>query len=286
MINLFRVGGWQMTAGERAAMEGILCQLKPALAVEIGTAEGGSLACIASRAGEVHSFDLVTPAAEAASLCNVTLHTGDSHELLPAALQEFARADRNVDFVLIDGDHTSEGARRDLEDVVRSSAVGRTVILLHDTANEAVRAGLEAANIGEFEKVKAIDLDLVPGYLVKADPFHHEIWGGLGLVLIDESPEASPRLHLVSELGYPQPEILVAHRAMIEASEREQAGWASERLPAIGGSPGLEDHAAAQQVRELTETVSELERRLATVTGSKSWRMTVPLRRIAAKLRA
>jgi Methyltransferase domain len=262
MITLFSAGGWQMTAGERAALEGLLGQMKPSLAVEVGTAEGGSLACIASHAAEVHSFDLVAPAAEVAALDHVTLHTGDSHALLPAKLQEFALQGRNVDFVLIDGDHSSDGARRDLEDVVRSDAVRRTVIVLHDTANEEVRAGLEAAEIAGLSKVKAIDFDFVPGYLVKAEVFHHQIWGGLGLVLVDDSPQTEAGFHLISDIAYAQPEILAAHRARIEAQ--------AEPPPLAASAPA----------------VSELERRLATVTQSKSWRMTEPLRRIAAKLRA
>ena len=48
-IELLRDSAWQMSYGERAGLEGVLSQLKPALAVEIGTAEGGSLARIAAR---------------------------------------------------------------------------------------------------------------------------------------------------------------------------------------------------------------------------------------------
>src|SRR5690348_6240653 len=50
--------GWQMSFGERAALEGVLAQLRPRLAVEIGTAEGGSLERIAAYSEEVHSIDL------------------------------------------------------------------------------------------------------------------------------------------------------------------------------------------------------------------------------------
>jgi hypothetical protein len=48
----------QMSFGERAALEGILAQLRPRLAIEIGTAEGGSLSRIADYSAEVHSIDL------------------------------------------------------------------------------------------------------------------------------------------------------------------------------------------------------------------------------------
>ena len=49
---------WQMAYGERFALEGIVSQVRPRLAIEIGTAEGGSLRRIAAHADEVHCFDM------------------------------------------------------------------------------------------------------------------------------------------------------------------------------------------------------------------------------------
>ncbi len=49
---------WQMTLGERAAMEGVLAQRKPRLAIGIGTAAGGSLQRVEAGAGEVHAYEL------------------------------------------------------------------------------------------------------------------------------------------------------------------------------------------------------------------------------------
>ncbi len=43
LLALTREAGWQMSFGERAAFEGLLAQVKPRVAIEIGTAEGGSL---------------------------------------------------------------------------------------------------------------------------------------------------------------------------------------------------------------------------------------------------
>src|SRR5688500_9370779 len=96
---------WQMTLGERAALQGVLASLQPGLSIEIGTAQGGSLGRVSAASKEVHSFDLEhDPGREWPA--NVTLHSGDSHELLPAFLAELANDGRNVDFVLVDGDHT------------------------------------------------------------------------------------------------------------------------------------------------------------------------------------
>ena len=147
-IQILRDTNWQMSFGERAGLEGILSQLRPKLAIEIGTAEGGSLARIAAHSEEVHSFDLVPPADEARGLGNVTFHTGDSHALLPKLLARW-----NVDFVLVDGDHSAEGVHQDMRDLLDSPATAQTVILAHDTANPAVREGLDRVRYAAYPMV-------------------------------------------------------------------------------------------------------------------------------------
>ena len=178
-------GPQQMSLGERAALEGVLAALKPRLAIEIGTAEGGSLRRIAEHSAEVHSFDLVDPEPEIAAIPHATCHAGDSHELLPAFLEELADAGRRVDFVLVDGDHSAEGVRRDAEDLLASPVISNTVILFHDTANEQVRAGLDAVDFDAHEKVVHVEPDFVAGSVFSAPELRDELWGGLGLVLVD-----------------------------------------------------------------------------------------------------
>jgi hypothetical protein len=179
--DLFLATHWQMAFGERAAVEGVVAALRPALAIELGTAQGGSLARIAAHSAEVHAFDLSPAVADPPA--HVHLHAGDSHVLLGRFLAELAEAGRNVDFALVDGDHSYEGVRSDLTDLLDSPAVGRTVILLHDMANEAVRAGVRAVDFARHPKVAYVDLGFVelpqPGGAVA------EHWGGLGLVIVD-----------------------------------------------------------------------------------------------------
>ena len=185
LIPLLEVSPWQMSFGERAALEGVLSQLRPSLAIELGTAEGGSLTRIASHSEEVHSFDLVEPQLAVAEEPHVHIHTGDSHVLLAQELTRFAAEGRNVDFALVDGDHSTEGVRRDMEDLLGSPSVQRTVILMHDTANEVVREGLEQVAYDAFPKVRHVDLDFVPGAVYREPGLLHELWGGLGLVVVD-----------------------------------------------------------------------------------------------------
>ena len=176
---------WQMTLGEKAALEGLVARVRPRLAIEIGTAEGGSARCLARHCEEVHSFDLAHPAGLADELPQLVLHTGDSHVLLPAALERMAEAGRTVDFALVDGDHSADGVRRDVEDLLASPAARRTVIVAHDAANEEVRAGLEACELGARPGVAFFDLDFVAGHLSARGDYAGTIWGGLALIVVD-----------------------------------------------------------------------------------------------------
>ena len=248
-----------MSFGERAALEGVLCQLTPRLAVEIGTAEGGSLTRIAAHCEEVHSFDLVAPRTAINSLPNVTLHTGDSHDLLPQVLGDFADAGRNVDFVLVDGDHSTEGVRKDLVDLLESAAIAHTIILAHDTANEVVRTGLEQVDYAGYPKVAHVELDFVSGYLFQEPSLRNELWGGLGLIMVDAARTA----YFTGAVR--QERYIEAFDVLREARDRRGSQSALNEA-----CPELE---ALQ--RELDQTRSWL----ASVQSSTSWRLTEPLRR-------
>ena len=185
IIQLLGDETWTMTLGERAAFEGVLDQLKPALAVEIGAGQGGSLRRLSAHCGEVHEVDILDRPAYVDQLENVHWHKGDSRVLLPPLLAGFAEAGRNVDFVLVDGDHSTEGVRRDMANLLDSPAVGRTVILAHDTMNDQVRAGLQQIDYESTGKVAYVDLDFVPGIMFREPGLRYQLWGGLGLIVVD-----------------------------------------------------------------------------------------------------
>ena len=98
-----------MAPGERAALTGLLASMRPRLAIEIGTGQGGSLRCISAYSGHTHAFDARPPDPGLDELTNVTFHTGNSHLLLPEALAQFAQRGESVDFALVDGDHSAGG---------------------------------------------------------------------------------------------------------------------------------------------------------------------------------
>jgi Methyltransferase domain len=181
----------QMSFGERAALEGILAQLRPRLAIEIGTAEGGSLARIASYSEEVHSIHLTHEPMVVAQPEHVALHTGSSRQVLPELLAEFAGAGRAVDFALVDGDHSYEGVANDLRALLQSSTMSRSVILVHGSMNAEVRAGIESVGLDDYEKIVYYELDFVPGYIYREGLARHAVWGGIGLILCDTQRSAA-----------------------------------------------------------------------------------------------
>jgi Methyltransferase domain len=264
---------WQMSYGERLAFEGLLSQVAPRLAVEIGTAEGGSLRRIAVHSEEVHSFDLVPPLPEVATLDHVTFHTGDSHALVPEFLAETAAEGRSIDFVLVDGDHTAEGVRRDIADVLDSDAITSTVIVLHDTLNPEVRRGIQAAGIAAHPKVALFEPDLVPGYIARREPYRLQMWGGLGLIVVDPDRRAQApwsvlddRFHELFRVVGPAVDVMSAIEAGGAPLDQLSGEQVESALRAELAAAGLErDRLAA---------------RLNSIERSRGWRSVLIVRQL------
>jgi hypothetical protein len=293
-VEIFEGHAWQMSLGERAAVEGVLAQLQPSLAIEIGSAEGACLRRIAAHAREVHSFDLSAPALQAPA--NATLHTGDSHELLPQFLSELAEQDRNVDFVIVDGDHTPEGVRQDIEDLLDSRALARTVILIHDTANERVRRGLDQVRYAAWPKVAHVELDWIPGQLFAEAALRNELWYGIGLVLVDSGRLAYLNGSVFEQRYHPAAALLAEIRELVVARERVPPGSGDHdheldalrrRVATLGaelGSAMSREMALQEELLAARYRLEGAERALENIKSSVSWRVTEPLR--GAKRRA
>ena len=276
MLEIFSDSVWQMTLGERAAMEGVLAQRKPRLAIEIGTAEVDSLRRIGTHAEEVHSFGLATRQASVEEMSNVAFHTGDPHQLLSETLARFAEESRNVDFAFIDGGDSADGVRHAIDALLSSPAVADTLILIRDSANEQVRSGIDAVRYTAYPKVAHLNLDFVPGYMSREPDRLHELWGGLGLVIVDATRTAYfPAAPVVEDRYYEAGHLYPQIRDMVIARERAESVSpveARERREII------EELAAVRAEREHYKQLSD------SLVGSFSWRITAPLR--AAKREA
>jgi hypothetical protein len=245
-----------MSFGERAALEGILSQRKPRLAIEIGTYEGGSLRFLAAHCEHVHTFDLEDLIEDQTAFSNVTFHTGDSKLLLPELMRRLDAEHRDVDFALVDGDHSAEGVRQDLVNLLESPTTRSTLILLHDTMNAETRAGIERVELSTRSKVVYHELDFVPGYEFVGGHFDQQIWGGLGLVITGDHPQA----------GYQE----------LSAQKRYREPFQL-----------LHDARRLRGELEVVQRELELSRYwLSAIESSASWVMTKPLRWVKRQLRS
>ena len=273
-VDIFARADWQMSLGERAALEGLVAQLSPELSIEIGTAEGGSLARIAAHSDEVHAID-VTRERLATHPDNARFHEGDSKVILPELLAELAEQERNVDFVLVDGDHTRAGVSADLRTLLASPAVARTVLLLHDSFNPDVRSGIESVAPGEHPKVIGCDLDFVPGRMAKLGSFADQLLGGFALILVDAS---AARRRRGLELGVWSLETAPVLFWDSYETMRRSAALTSDELPSSTETTPVTLDAANLEREHLRRIVTEMR-------SSWSWRVTAPLRRLGARLR-
>jgi hypothetical protein len=271
---------WQMSYGERTVLEGMLSMVKPSLALELGRAEGGSLRRIAAHSDRVISLDLVEAPLDIMNLPNVRALSGNSHALLPAELQQVEAAEENIDFVLVDGDHSAEGVRRDMEDLLNSRALGQTVILAHDTLNEEVRQGLQEVDYDAHEHLAWVDLDFVPGYVARLPERFGECWGGLGLIIIDDE-------RTFRSDGTRHSEHLVEQSTLVwpVAQWLRMQGAGADTLPAeLELVPATSLHRCQEETSTLQAELERHQAWLRGIQGSASWRLTLPLRNLKRRL--
>jgi Methyltransferase domain len=251
-----------MSPGERAALEGVLSFVEPRLSIEIGTYSGGSLESISAHSATVHSFDLAShPSLTKERFPNVDFHIGDSRELLPIFLRELELSAGAIDFVFVDGDHSAEGVRRDVLNLLESPCTSETVILLHDALYADVRTGLNRVDYSTFDSVCFVDLDLVHGRVAKEGPQANKLLWGLGIVVTGD------RLDVEWPSQYSAPELYAGlSRSLVE-------------------SGAIDEPFGSSQLVELHEEVAHLKSVVRRMERSASWRVTRPLRDLKARAR-
>ncbi len=180
---------WQMSLVEKLTLTAILRRLRPQLALEIGTYEGGSLQVLSTYSQAVISLDINPAVAEKLDgrFSNAEFRSGTSVHLLPDLVASFNRAGKTPQFVLVDGDHSTEGVRRDIESLLALQPVNDVVVILHDSFNPDCRAGMTSANWSSSPHVHAVEIDFVPGAFFQ-EPYGTvpagSMWGGFGCALL------------------------------------------------------------------------------------------------------
>jgi hypothetical protein len=200
-----------MAYNESAVFQALLSNLRPRFAIEIGTQGGATLAIIArhSTAAISIDFDPQVKTELAPVFPHVEFITGSSHDVLPELLPRLASQGITPDFIFVDGDHTAEGVRRDLEFILAVRPTAPMTVLMHDSFNPQCRRGILSARWSQNPFCHYVDVDFSPGVLHPDEAIRGQMWGGLGYALF--LPE--PRRHTL--------EVKMTHRLLFEAALRQ-----------------------------------------------------------------
>jgi hypothetical protein len=189
---------WQMQDAERSTLAALLTWLKPKVSIEVGVFTAGSLGVIARESDHVYALD-IDPTCEAtysSQFPNVTFITGDSKATLPRLLEELREAGSDVDFALIDGDHTEAGVRGDITCLLQYQPRTRPLyVLMHDSFNPGCRLGMVTAPWARNPHVHAVEIDFVVGILSNSDTppeYHRSMWCGFGLAVFLPEQRGGP----------------------------------------------------------------------------------------------
>jgi len=180
---------WQMSNADRLAISGILARQKPRVSIEIGCYKGGSLQVISHYSTNVHSLDIDQGiAALGNQFPNVEFHIGSSRDTLPVLVDHLNQTGQTVEFALIDGDHSAEGVRADINSLLKLNTDRRLVILMHDPFNPGCRHGIRTANWASNPHVQYVELDFTVGNF--HSPAHDtategSMWGGLACAILE-----------------------------------------------------------------------------------------------------
>jgi len=177
---------WAMSFAERFALSILLQSINPKTSIEIGTLHGGSLSVIANYSKKVYSLDINAESVQRLKRrhANVEYVCGDSSETLPKLLEKI-KSDP-INFVLIDGDHSTDGVKRDIENILTYNPPEEMFILMHDSFNPDCRKAIKESDWEKNKHVKWIDYDFIPGFINSIPGWEGEMWCGFALAYLSK----------------------------------------------------------------------------------------------------
>lgn len=183
---------WEMSRVERMAFQHLLGNLQPAIALEVGTGEGGSLQAIMQYADEAISIDVnvatQTSLQKMPCFNGVEFIAGESAKVLPEVVHLINKNQLNVNFVYLDGDQSTAGAQSDFEAALKIIPKQPTCIVMHNSFMPQVRRAMINVNWQENAHVHYVDIDYVQGAYVPMEYGACKLIGGLAVALLKPEP--------------------------------------------------------------------------------------------------
>ena len=211
---------WEMVNAEKIALLNLLNDIRPIISIEIGTREGGSLQLISQLSETVYSLD-IDPSVKnlKEKFPNVHFITGDSKQTLPALLNDLHIKNEQPDFILIDGDHSAEGVKRDIENILELKIIKPLVVLMHDSFNPTCRKGMLDADYTINNDVEKVEIDFVQGVFSPSAATKGEMWGGFGLIRLNpDSNNDNLEIEQSNAYSYLRTFVLSKHYHSIQTS--------------------------------------------------------------------
>lgn len=198
---------WMMTDAERSALTVLLEKIRPQCVIEIGTYRAGSLKVLSKFAEHVYSLDIDPSCKDDYSKVykNVEFLVGYSKDALPEALEKINSRGQALGFVLIDGNHSEEGVRDDINRLLKYKPSSPIYVIMHDSFNPGCRRGIRTANWEESPHVHLLELDYVTGRLMTKEEgsSYRQMWCGFALaILLPETRMGEFLIHENESMGY------------------------------------------------------------------------------------
>lgn len=184
---------WSMTRNERYCFIQLLQKIKPKIAIEIGTFNGGSLQVISKYAEKVYAIDTDASVKErlGSKFKNVEFLIGDSKTIAPQLIQTLQENNDPLEFVLIDGDHSTNGVYQDIKNILNYKPKTSLHIILHDSFNPTCRKGMKLYDYNKNENVHYVELDFTTG-IFSPEGLKRQMWGGFAMVLMLAEKRTAP----------------------------------------------------------------------------------------------
>lgn len=184
---------WHMSRNERYAFIKLLEKIKPKVAIEIGCFKGGSLEVLSRFCEKVYSIDIDPKVKESleGKFQNAEIHIGNSSKLVPEILDKIDANNEELEFVLIDGEHTYKGVKGDITHFLNYIPKKPIYIVFHDSFNPICRKGIRKAEYNKSPYVHYVELDFISGVFNPRNLFR-QMWGGLALVLLKPEKREDP----------------------------------------------------------------------------------------------
>jgi len=181
---------WIMHEAERVMILSMLRNLKPEVAIDCGTAHGGSLSAIAKYAKKVYTLDYDPTCKErfGKEFPNAEFISGDINETLPKLMEQINKKGENLEFILLDAQHSRQGICKEINSILKYKPQKHLFIIIHDSFIPECREGIKEANWKDCPWVHFIELDFVSGvygYQCKND---RKMTCGLAFVLLRAIP--------------------------------------------------------------------------------------------------